>query len=335
MTLKDINLNKTMFITHCDLDGTIPIVLNRFFQINYSKEIMSNYGEDLEISSLESGQYENVIYVDFAPNEKAREIIKSKNIKCLVIDHHIAAKPEIEQFCENYSNSEYIFDNEKCGTKLYYEWLVNQNGYKGNDVSDKIVELTNTYDLYKQDSSLFDEADKMNRLLYSSCAWYVLKDNPSDRISAYKTFINSMLWKTQNMKEFKFVAWEMEKILKDIQKSNDIFNDLIKNSAKEISTRKDSKGEYFAVFKCNSKISEVANRLLKKFPKLSYCVVINEYDENSPKISLRAKSGFDLLKLNYVKGHSEAAGVDAESVNIKEFAEKLKKREIFEFGYKD
>ena len=67
------------------------------------------------------------------------------------------------------------------------------------------------YDLFKKESSLFSEADKLNRLLYSSAKWYILRSNPTDRISAYETFINSMVWKMQNMNEFKFVAWEMEK----------------------------------------------------------------------------------------------------------------------------
>lgn len=332
MKLNEIDLSKTLFCTHCDLDGTSPLVLNRFFQINYDKEITSNYGEDVEHKYLPNYKY--AIYVDFSPNETARNIIKENNIQCIIIDHHIGTKEEIEQFCKEYEKAEYIFDNEKCGTKLYYEWLKEQ-GYKGNDVSDEIVELTDTYDLYQKNNPLFSESDKLNRLLYSSAKWYILKTNPTDRISAYETFINSMVWKMQNMNEFKFVAWEMEKIQADINKENDIFNELVKNASKEISTRKDSKGNYFAIFNCNSKVSAIASRILEKYKSLKYCLIINSYDENNPKISLRCKDGFNLLDLNYTSGHEQACGINSDLVgDVSKFANDLKNKTIYELGYK-
>ena len=43
---------------------------------------MSNYGEDVENSDLSSGLYNTVIYTDFTPNDRAREIIKEKNLPC-------------------------------------------------------------------------------------------------------------------------------------------------------------------------------------------------------------------------------------------------------------
>ena len=82
MKLNEIDLDKTLMCCHIDADGTIPIILDRFFQINYAKEVMSNYGEDVENSDLSSGLYNTVIYTDFTPNDKAREIIKEKNLPC-------------------------------------------------------------------------------------------------------------------------------------------------------------------------------------------------------------------------------------------------------------
>ena len=332
--LNEIDLDKTYQISHLDTDGTIPIVLNKFFQINYAKEVMSNYGEDAENSDLSSGLYNTVIYTDFTPNDRAREIIKEKNMKCLIIDHHESVKESMEEFCKDYLNAEYIFDVNKCGTKLYYEWLLSQ-GYKGNKVSDYIVELTDTYDLFKKESSLFSEADKLNRLLYSSAKWYILKSNPTDRISAYETFINSMVWKMQNMNEFKFVAWEMEKIQGDINKENEIFESLIKNASKEISTRKDERGKYFCVFSCKSKISAIASRVLEKYKKVDYLLIINDYNQDDPKVSLRSRE-INLLDLNFTSGHELACGIDSEKVgDMKEFVRKLKNKEIFELGYKE
>ena len=72
MKLNEIDLDKTLMCSHIDNDGTIPISLNKFFQINYAKEVMSNYGEDVENSDLSSGLYNTVIYTDFTPNDRAR-----------------------------------------------------------------------------------------------------------------------------------------------------------------------------------------------------------------------------------------------------------------------
>lgn len=331
MNLNETDLTKILFCTHCDFDGTTPIVLNRYFKINYDKEVMTNYNEDLEHEYL--CNYENIIYVDFSPNKSARKIIQENNINCLIIDHHEGVREEIEEFCKSYDKCEYIFDNEKCGTKLYYEWLKEQ-GYKGNNVSDYIVDLTDTYDLYKKDNPLFKIADECNRLLYSTCTWYVLKADPTNRIEAYKFFINNMLWKMENADKFFFNKIEQEKINNDIKKENDIFNELIKNASTEISTRKDSKGRYFAIFICNSKISAVASKLMEKYKKLDYCIIINNYDPNLPKISLRSRE-INLLDLNFTAGHELACGIGDSVENMKQFAEDLRTKKIYELGYRD
>ena len=65
-------------------------------------------------------------------------------------------------------------------------------------------------------------------------------------------------------------------------------------------------------------------------------MIINQYDENEPKISLRSKDDFDLLRLNHTKGHKLACGIDADDVkDMKEFVKLLKNKTIYELGYKD
>lgn len=337
MKLNEINLSKTLRISHCDADGLIPFVLDKFFNINYAKSISTNYSEDLELEFVQSGLYENIVYTDFTPSEIVRNAIKEKYMNVIIFDHHIAVKEEIKQFVKEYGEDKvtYVFDNERCGTKIYYDYLM-ENGYKSktNDVVEKIVNLTDTYDLYKQDSELWSDADKLNRLLYSSGKYYI-KD---DRLKCFEVFIDSMLWKMQNMTEFKFVAWELEKIQKDINKENEIFENLVHEASSKISTRKDNHNNYFAVINCNSKISAICNRLLAKYKKLTYVICINDYDKENPKISLRSRDGFDLLQLNYAKGHEQACGIsDSEIVpkTMKEFTEDLKSKKLYELGYKE
>ena len=328
------NYDNWLFITHCDLDGQIPYILNKFFNINYAKSISTNYNEDLELESVQSGLYENIVYVDFTPSETVRNVIKEKQINVIIFDHHIAVKEEIEQFVKDYEDKvTYIFDNDRCGTKIYYDYLM-ENGYKDktNSVVEYIVNLTNTYDLYRQNDELWSEADQLNRLLYSSGKFYI-KD---DRFKCFEFFINNMLWKMQNADYFFFNSLEQSKINADISKENQLFEGLVNNAPKEISTRKDSKGFYFAVFHCNSKISAICNRLLAKYKKLTYVVCINNFDKENPKISLRSREGFNLLDLNYCKGHENACGISENEVgNMKEFVKKLENKEIYELGYKD
>lgn len=316
-----------------DLDGICPYILNKFFKISFTDSISTNYGELLELEPIKNNNYQNVIYIDFTPSELIRKIIEEKQMNVLILDHHLAVKEEIEEWCKSYPKVEYIFDNERCGTKIYYDYLM-KNGYKGktNSVVEHIVNLTNTYDLYRQNDELWSEAESLNRLLYCTGKFYI-KD---DRFKCFEFFINNMLWKMQNADHFFFNSLEQSKINADISKENQLFEGLVNNASKEISTRKDEKGLYFAVFHCNSKISAICNRLLTKYKKLTYVICINNYDKENPKISLRSREGFNLLSLSFCKGHENACGVSEDEVgSMKEFVKKLENKEIYELGYKE
>lgn len=316
-----------------DLDGICPYILNKFFEINFTDSISTNYGELLELEPIKNNNYQNVIYIDFTPSESIRKVIEEKQMNVLILDHHLAVKEEIKEWCKSYPKVEYIFDNDRCGTKIYYDYLM-ENGYKDktNSVVEYIVNLTDTYDLYKQNDELFKEAENLNRLLYCTGKFYI-KD---DRFKCFEFFINNMLWKMQNADNFFFNSLEQSKINADISKENQLFEGLVNNAPKEISTRKDEKGLYFAVFHCNSKISAICNRLLAKYKKLTYVICINNYDKENPKISLRSREGFNLLSLSFCKGHEQACGISEELVgDMKEFVKKLENKEIYELGYKE
>ena len=78
--------------------------------------------------------------------------------------------------------------------------------------------------------------------------------------------------------------------------------------------------------------------MLEKYKKVDYCVVINDYDKENPKISLRSRDGFDLLQLNYAKGHEQACGISDTEIapkTMKEFTEDLKNKKLYELGYKE
>ena len=332
MNFNELDFDRTLKVSHADLDGLMPLILDKFLNFNFGKSISTNYGEDLELESVQSGMYDSIIYTDFTPSETVRKAIEEKQMEVLIFDHHVAVKDEIDEWCKSYKKVEYMFDNERCGTKIYYDWLV-ENGFKNktNSVVEHIVRLTDTYDLYKQESDLWNEAFKLNTLMYCTGKYW----EKDDRLKCFQFFINNILWKMQNADNFFFNSLEESKINADIAKANRLFEDLIKNASKEISTRKDSRGFYFAVFHCNSKVSDVCNKIIKKYKKLSYVLCINDYDKDNPKISLRSIDDFDLTELNYAKGHKNASGVSPSEVDdMKEFVRKVESKEIYELGYR-
>ena len=331
--LNEIGLDKTIEVLHCDLDGIQPYIISKFFNINFAKSISTNYGELLELEPIKTENYKNVIYVDFTPSVEVRKIIEEKQMNVLILDLHESVHDEIVEWCKIYPKAEYIFDDNRCGTKIYYDYLM-ENGYKNktNSVVEQIVNLVNIYDLYKQDNELWETAFRLNTLLYCTGKYW----EKDDRFKCYEFFINNILWKMQNADHFFFNSLEESKINADIAKSNKIFEDLVKNASKEISTRKDSRGNYFAVFNCKSKISDVCNKLLKRYKKLKYVICINKYDVENPRVSLRCLDDFDLTELMYVKGHKCASGISDELVdNMKDFVKKLENKEIYELGYRN
>lgn len=331
MFFDDFNFDKCLRVSHCDMDGLMPVILDRYFGLLFSKTISTNYGDDLELESVKSGLYEFVVYTDFTPSDCVKKAIEEQNMKVIIFDHHIAVNEEILNWSKIYNNIYYLFDNDRCGTKIYYDYLID-NGCESNSVVEEIVDLVNVYDLYNQESELWENAFKLNTLMYCTGKYW----EKTDKFKCFEFFMNTVLWKMQNAKHFFFNNLETSKINADIAKANSLFENLINNAKCEISTRKDSKGFYFAVFHCNSKVSDICSKMLKKYSKLSYVCCINNYDKDNPRISLRSKEGFDLTELKYVKGHANASGVAVEEVgDIKDFIAKLENKEIYELGYKE
>ena len=87
--LNEIDLDKTLGIFHVDLDGICPYILNKFFKINFTDSISTNYGELLELEPIKNNNYQNVIYIDFTPSESIRKVIEEKQMNVLILDHHL------------------------------------------------------------------------------------------------------------------------------------------------------------------------------------------------------------------------------------------------------
>lgn len=294
------NLDDILFVTHTDLDGIGNIIINRYYNLNFGKEISTNYDDKEEHPLLSS--FKKVIYTDFSPDEEARNLIDNLGLDCVVVDHHESINNEILEWSQKNQKVEYVYAQDKSGTKLYYEYLL-KNGYKENSVLKRFCDLVSTYDLWEKSSEDWIEAQNLNRLMWKLVNWSKKNDN----IAMHTFFINGQLWKFQNLDSYYFNKMETTKIGEDIKKENQLFNEYI-TGKKQIKTRKDPEGNFFAVIRASSKVSILCNRLLEKYKKLRYILCINEYDKENLKLSVRSVDDFDILQFENVEGHSNAGG---------------------------
>lgn len=308
-------IGKRIFISHIDLDGTSEII-NRVFGIKYDCVYNTNYGANDELCGLTNPQEINeVVYVDFSPNEEARNIIKQYNIKCKIMDHHESVKEDIENWIKEYPFVEYHFDNRRSGTKIYYDEV--KKNYEFNSCLDEYVNLVSTYDLYDEENPYWDKSTQLNRCFFKSLIYY------KEGSEKFESFIKSQVYKCEHYEHFDFSPWEIEKIEKDIFEENQLFNSVINGGKETMKTRKDKDGNHFVVVNLKKKASAIAHKLLEKYKGLSYVVVINSYQDEDWKISLRSRKDFDLLQFELTNGHSSACGVDSKFCNVNEIAHKI------------
>ena len=301
-----------LLCSHCDLDSIFSLLANKFYNLGFDKTISTNYGERGEHETLKTmGKDDLVVYTDFTPDAEAREIIQNNGIKFEIHDHHESQVNDINEWMKSYSNGFYNYDVEKCGSKIYYDYLKSK-GYESNSVLDEFVELVNTYDLWHKDSPLWEKAQNLNRLLFKMINWA-----KKDSAEKFDFFIDGVIWKCNNMKHYEFSEFEQKKIDADIKQEDDLFNEFV-NKKRLIKTRKDEKGNYFAIIKLQKKVSSICNRLLEKYKGLSYIICINDYDKENPKISVRSKDDFNILVFNEVKGHENAGGWENPTQQISE-----------------
>ncbi len=300
---------KVLFVTHVDLDGYSPLVLNRYYNLDYYKEVATDYSICEDVEYLKDDEVERVVYVDFSPDESARNIIIERQLPCIIIDHHIVQEEVLKQYEKDYDFITYVFDNEKSGTLIYYNYLTETMDYPKNDVATEFCNLVSTYDLYNKKSEDWEKASNLNRLLWQT---YNYRSKDLSNIEKAEFFLNGQLWKLQNSKNFFFNKFEETSIKKVIKKENEVFNEIITGKNK-IKTRVDSKGNYFSILKLSKKISITCSRLLEKYKKLSYIICINTFEKDNLKISIRSKEGFNLLEhFIHAKGHENACGVSSE-----------------------
>lgn len=304
-------MKKLLITSHTDLDGCGCVILAKYYQdllgfdqVDYT---MNNY-EDESYPYETLHTYSDIWYIDFSPDERCREIIQKSNVNVIIFDHHDSVFEDLTNW--DYTNKVYYYAIESCGTKIFYEFLISHFKVTTNVCIDQFVGLVNIYDLWQKTSDKWISAQDLNRLLFKVC------DYVKSGIGKYELFFSMMIHKFDYDDTFSFSRLEQDKIIADKKREEEMFNDLIKNPAKTIKTRKDSKGRHFCVIKLSSKISTICNRLLEKYSKLDYVIALNTYSKSNYSISLRSREGINLLEYADVKGHECSAGLENSNQEI-------------------
>jgi len=295
---------KILHCTHSDLDGFGCMVLGKYFPVNATETLVMDYSDYNEDSSFNYDQlkgYDKIIFTDFSPNDKVRAIIEEENCECLILDHHIGVQEEIEEW--TYEKKDYFFNNEECGTLLFLNYLTAV--YPDTTVSNSLIDFVNlvdTYDLWKEKSPFWDDAKGLSILLFKHISY------SKEGYDKYEWYLSVTLKKlANNPNNFFYSPVEIQKLKADKIKENKLFNDV----CKKLLLRKDAEGNYFVIFKARSKISFLASRLLNKYTKVKYAIVINTWESDLWKLSVRTKDdrNLNLLDFENCAGHELACGV--------------------------
>jgi oligoribonuclease NrnB/cAMP/cGMP phosphodiesterase (DHH superfamily) len=297
---------KRILISHNDLDGHGVVVLAKYFKkyLQLHDIIIEDYSfEENEETLNYIKLYDEIIIADLSfPEETYLELIKL-NKKVSIFDHHTTT-----EWISKYEGSKW--DESKCGTKIFWEEFVKPKINRYKPIIDDFVKLVDTYDRWQQDHELWNEAKKLNSVIYGLRNFYEIED-----IDKSKPFYDLMIKKFNKLNNWRWTDKELDIIRKADLREKEMLDEAKAN----LQVRKDSKGYTFGVCRLPSKISLVASEILKQRQDLVYLVIANTYKGMTGKISFRSRDGFDCTEIAVANGHKGAAAATITEEEINNF----------------
>lgn len=286
-------------ISHVDLDGLSVILLGKLLsekkpELAYNGYISVNYGfeEDEELWKFIL-EFDIIHMADLSvPEDKYQELLDNCD-EVVLFDHHDSSK-ELSKF-DNVNH-----DNNRCGTQIYFDEYYSTFFSRIPKVISHYVNLVNTYDLWHDQDPLWEEAQNMNRVLFSMMDW-----SAEDSMDKAISFFASYMIKLNRLKEWKWLESERRSIKVAKYKEDTAYAEAMKN----LSIRKDYKGEVFGVSAIGAKISIVCARILIENPYIKYIIIVNSYSSEDGKMSMRTRDEvFECPSVYPFEGHLQAAG---------------------------
>ena len=319
---------KCYLVSHSDLDGIGARIVFEYYFMSIFKEVKifntSKY-DMADFNQSELKDFDFLFFTDLTP--PTREFYQScldtnPNLQIYIWDHHIGSKQTLGEL------PNYFYDNTKCGTQIFFDWIcveLQQANARISRCIYQFIELVNTYDLFLTESALWSSAKGLSSILYGMVDWKAKLDDTHK----YNKFIDLQLKKFNLAKSFFFTDMELSIKQKAEIKEKTLFTKAIK----EIKIRKDSLGRNYGYVELDSKLSIVIHLLLRHFGEnLIYIIGHSTWKEKAlgernGELSLRCGKNFDvseIAKLHNGSGHKCASGC---KLSLEDF-EKLKKGEI-------
>lgn len=284
-----------ILVSHIDLDGHSVITLARHFNETLKFDLIwaRDYGfEENEIEFEFLKKFKEVIIADLSiPQEKTQEL-RDAGVIVSHYDHHSKA----DWLASDEGSSH---DVNRCGTKIFWEDYIKPKIGRFPVIINEFVELVDTYDLWKQESPLWERAKNLNNILTGLKDW-----DATDPIEAALGFYELFEKKLLTMSEWTETRKEIEIVESAAKREEEVYQ----RAMKKLQIRIDSKGKVFAVTSMPSKISIVCSRILEEQENLDYIVAFNTWGGLSGKLSFRSRNGFNCNDIGVANGHDAAAG---------------------------
>ena len=306
-------MEKVIIFSHeSDIDGLGSIVLGKlaFGNIDYVLSanvnvLESKFRELIENKSLYS--YDKIYVTDLALYNPALDIVGKDPIlskRVLVFDHHRSA---INEGCDKYSFVTIMEKdedgNKRCGTDLFYEYLVSNGFLTKNLALDRFVLLTRLEDTWewKNTGELGIKAHDL-AILFNAIGKEKYIEKMFERLisnqDGFELTSDEKILVEDKKKEYL-------KLLEDIWNTAEFFNDELGNYYSAV----------FAEYEFRNELAEYAKSL--RIKDLKYLIIVAlEKGAFGQKSYRSIDEGFDVGKIAEAHGGSGHPG--AASVNITE-----------------
>lgn len=292
------------FRTHIDGDGIGVYVLLKYYGLDRefdSIEAVDYIYEEESVDRADLYLYSEIVMVDLSiPLDFYNELI-AMGKKITIIDHH-------ESSLELKGHPNIIHDISMCGTKLFYHYIQKEYGVTPVPIITDFVNLVDTYDLWKEDSELWNEAMNLSRVMYRMYFW-----GESTPLKQADLYVSRLIKKFRQFTTWVWTPQEQQFIRQALDREDREF----KNFMDALQLRTDTKGRIFGVSMLGAKISIVASRYLHENPQVSYVLILNTFKGLNNHMSARSREvGFSLTEsFPFLSGHPHACAVNWESMD--------------------
>lgn len=289
---KNVFSKPIVMLSHTDLDGMgSPVVAKYFFTGEYAPEVYCVQNPDINksirrVMEERKGQDYLLLICDHSPSREVYDELVAEGVDFYVFDHH--------KMSEVIGLDRVIFDLKICGTKLFYDWLVDIfKDYEQTGAPavlkklEKFVYYVNDYDMWIHESPV---SKRLNELLFETSITEFME-----------RFVRNPL----------VVFTQTEDLLVDNAiKRRDAY---IKRAQRKMTVKQDRDGNKIGIVFTESHQSELGNVTIIDYD-LDYIFMINA---QASKVSLRSAGEVDVALVSQdlhqhfnvsFGGHKAAAG---------------------------